>query len=109
LGADHNYNSGSGTALHYAVAYKYKDIIELLLAHGADVNARDEDGRTAIFRLAEDGCGDLIQLLLSHGAKKEVRDKDGMAPWDVARVNGREDVIPLLLIDTEDSPSSLVI
>ena len=43
-GADVNENDGD-TPLHYA---KDKEIIELLIANGADVNAKDEGGKTPL-------------------------------------------------------------
>jgi ankyrin repeat protein len=45
-------NEGDYTALHGAAFRGLNEVIEYLVAHGADINARDYRGRTA-FRLAE--------------------------------------------------------
>ena len=37
-----------GTALHYAVRKRYKDVIKLLASFGVDMNAVDQDGLTAL-------------------------------------------------------------
>ena len=37
-----------GTALHYAVRKRYKDVIKLLASFGIDMNAVDQDGLTAL-------------------------------------------------------------
>ena len=37
-----------GTALHYAVRKRYKDVIKLLASFGIDVNAIDQDGLSAL-------------------------------------------------------------
>ena len=37
-----------GTALHYAVRRRYKDVIKLLASMGIDMNAADQDGLTAL-------------------------------------------------------------
>src|SRR4029077_9091296 len=37
-----------GTALHYAVRKRYKDVIKLLASFGIDMNATDQDGLTAL-------------------------------------------------------------
>ncbi len=37
-----------GSALHYAVRKRYKDVIRLLASHGADMNSKDQDGLTAL-------------------------------------------------------------
>ena len=45
-------NEGDFTALHCAAFSGLNEVVELLVAHGADIDARDWRGRTA-FRLAE--------------------------------------------------------
>jgi len=37
-----------GTALHYAVRKRYKEVIKLLASFGVDMNAVDQDGLTAL-------------------------------------------------------------
>src|SRR4030095_12970894 len=37
-----------GTALHYAVRRRYKEVIKLLASYGIDLNAVDQDGLTAL-------------------------------------------------------------
>jgi ankyrin repeat protein len=37
-----------GTALHYAVRKRYKEVIKLLASYGIDMNAVDQDGLTAL-------------------------------------------------------------
>jgi len=39
-----------------------------LLAHGADVNARDQDGETALMIAASGGNSDIVRMLLDEGA-----------------------------------------
>lgn len=45
---NHKEDRAGSTPLHVAVRSGRKDIAEYLLAHGADVNARDKCGRTPI-------------------------------------------------------------
>ena len=42
------------------------DMVELLLESGADVNARDEDGSTALMCACEHGYIEIVQMLLGH-------------------------------------------
>jgi len=49
-----------------AASHGRGDMVELLLAAGADVNARDEDGSTALMCACEHGYIDIVQMLLSH-------------------------------------------
>jgi ankyrin repeat protein len=37
-----------GSALHYAVRKRYKDVIRLLASYGADLDSKDQDGLTAL-------------------------------------------------------------
>ena len=51
--------------MHHAVYEGCKETVELLIAKGADVNAKDEDGATPLV-YAE---GEKADLLRKHGAK----------------------------------------
>jgi len=53
------------TALHYAAVEGQFDIVELLLARGVDVRARDKDGVTAAFRAHAAGHHDVVCLMQS--------------------------------------------
>jgi ankyrin repeat protein len=45
---NHGEEIRGGTALHYAVRKRYKDVIKELASYGIDLNARDQDGLTAL-------------------------------------------------------------
>jgi hypothetical protein len=53
--------------------------VESLLAGGAEIESRDQDGRTPLMLAAQYGRTATVQLLLSKGAKSEARDARG---WD---------------------------
>ena len=42
------YSDRGGTALHFAVRKRFKDVIKELAADGIDMNAKDQDGLTAL-------------------------------------------------------------
>jgi ankyrin repeat protein len=82
--------------------------VELLLRHGAAVDAIDEDGCTALHKACLIGHGDVAEYLLEHGANVERGDKpapggywphrsSGWTPLHYAAVLGNEDVGGLLL------------
>jgi uncharacterized protein len=78
------------------------ETIDLLLAHGANVNARvtnshtytaklvayvrgrDHEGQTALFAAAESGWNRVVKDLLAHGADPTVRDDDRKTALDYA-------------------------
>ncbi|KAF4635278.1 hypothetical protein G7Y89_g2831 [Cudoniella acicularis] len=60
-----------------------KEVLELFLDAGADIDAQDERGRTALFvenRLTVDQQAVFISMLLRHGANAQIVDFDGGNP-----------------------------
>jgi ankyrin repeat protein len=74
-----------------------EDVIELLLKHGANIEARDNYGRTPLANAARNKWLNLVQFLLDHGADPDARDVDGEKPIDLARAAGLQDNVDLLL------------
>ena len=50
---------------------------QLLLSRGADVNARDDVGRTAFSYACEMHCNDIVQLLIRNNVDPDVPDNNG--------------------------------
>lgn len=65
-----------------------RDIAKALLTHGANVNARDPSGETALFSAVRKDSLELTKLLLSNKAEVNVQDKDGKTPLDFAKEQG---------------------
>jgi ankyrin repeat protein len=51
---------------------------------GNDVNAVNDNGRTALYGAASSGGDAIIRFLVEQGAKVNVKDKFGMTPWNLA-------------------------
>lgn len=88
--------ANGGSPLHIAVIKNQKDEAELLLANGADVNAKDNDGETPLHYAAFKGHLDLVKLLLSNNADVNAKDDDGETPLRLAALEGHKDVTELL-------------
>jgi ankyrin repeat protein len=89
------------TTLLHAAAYDGKaEIAKLLLQLGADVNAREVNGRTPLHHAANNGHLDVIDVLVCHGTDIEAKDNGGMTPlmWGRISRSGRsQQVVEKLL------------
>ncbi|GEM_PF-575155 len=74
-----------------------KDMVQTLLASGADINSRDKDCRTALMLAALGGHSDIVQLLLANDVDVDAKDKDGRTAVMLAAINARADVVQILL------------
>jgi hypothetical protein len=60
------------------------EAVEFLIAHGADVNATNPSGQTALHGAAYMGADAVVRLLARHGAKLNVQDAQGQTPYRLA-------------------------
>mmetsp|Transcript_39393 Transcript_39393/g.92606 ORF Transcript_39393/g.92606 Transcript_39393/m.92606 type:complete len:112 (-) Transcript_39393:15-350(-) len=73
--------------LHRAVSNGHVEMTQVLLAAGADVNARNVDGKTPLHFAVnlKDGRVELVQILLAAGADVDSKDRMGITPLAVAK------------------------
>ncbi len=86
-------------ALRAAARLGPVESLKFLFAAGADVNAKDAAGGTALLRAAYVDFPDpaRIKLLLDHGAETNVRDASGDTPLMKARRRGETKIVELLV------------
>jgi ankyrin repeat protein len=68
-----------------------------LIRAGADVNATDRAGRSALIFAVIDGNLDMVEFLLSQGAQINIEDEDNKSPLDYARQYQHEDIEQFLI------------
>ena len=90
-------NAEGRHALHVSVRYGHVEIVRLLLAAGAAVDARDADSWTALHFAAEAGDTELINILLSAGASVTASDDYRYAPLHLAAREGHDAACEILL------------
>ncbi|EGC36131.1 hypothetical protein DICPUDRAFT_151426 [Dictyostelium purpureum] len=73
------------TALHIACSRGNKQIIELLVSRGADVNVQDNRGVTPLHSLVTNRYDILALWLIRHGGNIKIQDNNGFAPYDYAQ------------------------
>jgi ankyrin repeat protein len=93
-GADPNLATPAGTTplmaaagVNWVVAQTYTespqaliDAVTLCLELGADVNATNSMGLTALLGAANRGSNDIIELLVKRGARLDIKDREGRTP-----------------------------
>lgn len=85
------------SVLHVAAAGGKKEVVEDLLAKGADPNLPDANQRTPLHWAALSGKADAAAVLLAKGADPNASDKRQSTPLYWAAGTGRKDVVALLL------------
>eukprot|EP00397_Hematodinium_sp_SG-2012_P008901 GEMP01008972.1.p2 GENE.GEMP01008972.1~~GEMP01008972.1.p2 ORF type:complete len:230 (+),score=80.34 GEMP01008972.1:700-1389(+) len=89
-------NANKNVALIRAAAYGNKDVIDILLFQGADVNFVSTGGGTALMAASEAGHRQVVDILLSRGAQVDRTDMWGNTAWEMASKYGRWDVMEVL-------------
>ncbi|KAM7210211.1 Ankyrin repeat-containing domain protein [Rhypophila decipiens] len=95
------------SALHHASISGRKDVMEYLMSKGANLNAVDDLGRSALMRACEAGHLELVKILLmAHRSdiKSEIdkRDRSGRTAFDLAAETGDAKVLEYLLLHGAD-------
>lgn len=88
------------TLLHVAVKKRDDDMIRLLIRKGADVNAKNMKGNTALHYAAETGTA---MILIKSGAHIDAKNKRGDTLLHKSAYNGMEDMVRVLLLNGADS------
>ncbi|NWV51204.1 KANK3 protein, partial [Daphoenositta chrysoptera] len=85
------------TALMLAVSHGRQEMVEALLACGADVNLQDEEGSTALMCACEHGRVETVKLLLAQPTCNiSIVDSDGNNAVAIALEAGHRDIATLL-------------
>jgi CDP-diacylglycerol--serine O-phosphatidyltransferase len=95
--ADTVIGPGGRTLLMLAIEEANLPVIELLVARGANLEARDEQGHTALTLAVEMAFPEAVEVLLAAGADPNVYDLSGMTPIDLAEEHLAHDIAALLL------------
>ncbi|KAJ5713999.1 ankyrin repeat-containing domain protein [Penicillium malachiteum] len=85
------------TPLAYAARYRHNGVVDLLLERGADIEAKMEDGETALCVTAYSGNAIIAKKLLANGADIRIRTTEGKNPVHIAARNQNEEVLSFLL------------
>ncbi len=93
-----NSYAGLNEDLIYEVSYiGHTETVTALIKKGADVNAKDKDGRTALIWATFYGRTEIVTALIEKGADVNAKDKDGRTALMSAADNGRTEIATALI------------
>lgn len=91
-------DEGTGTtALEHAVKNANREMVQLLLSSGANVNAANAAGETVLMMLDSDATTDLVWDLLNAGAGVNLKDSSGTTALMQAAVTNNLEALKTLL------------
>ena len=102
--AVNGYSGDGWTPLHLAAFFGHAKIVELLIAHDADVLARSRgaNGNTALHAALAGNHTFVAGVLIGHGADVNAADAQGWRPLHLAAANNNMDAITQLIAQGAD-------
>ncbi|XP_068166805.1 ankyrin repeat and death domain-containing protein 1A [Antennarius striatus] len=94
-------NVNDRTALHYAVAGKNKEAVQLLLQRRVKVDPKDKFGMAPIHLAAWFGSLDILKLLVQAGAEQKIDNEDGLNIMHCAAINNHTDIVEYIIEDLQ--------
>ena len=91
------YGESQLTPLMAAALVGSPEVTQLLIEHGAEVNARDKSGTTALHVAARTGDCSTIKILVANGAELDGRDAIGVTPLMSAVMIGKPEAMKCLI------------
>ena len=95
-GADPNGRDETGVTPFMIAAESHHEVLALLMRAGADINAKDSIGQTALIRAAACGEVKVVEMLIEVGADITVTDQFGWTALARASQRQHADVVDLL-------------
>lgn len=69
----------------YGGAGRWRELLDLMLLHGANINAQDKQGRTPLMEALSQTCDvNAIKVLIAVGADASIKDVQGKTAYDLA-------------------------
>ncbi|MCU1327692.1 MAG: Planctomycete cytochrome [Bryobacterales bacterium] len=96
-------DAGGSTVLHHAAGFGSVAALKLLIAKGADVNAKNRRGSTPLHWAVREEAK--VRVLLEKGAAVDARQADGRTPLYLAATMGNGNTVLRLLLEKGADPN----
>jgi ankyrin repeat protein len=93
---------GPSVDIHEAAEAGNIEAVKQYLADGADVNTKDDDGRTPLHYVANEGHMEIAELLISKGADLNAKDKIRGTPLHYAAAYDHKEIVELIIAADAD-------
>ncbi|XP_072289075.1 histone-lysine N-methyltransferase EHMT1a isoform X2 [Eucyclogobius newberryi] len=90
-------DDGGWTPITWAIEYKHKELVNLLLSRGSDINIRDKEENVCLHWAALSGCDDIAQALLDARCDLTAVNIHGDLPLHIAARENHLDCVMLFL------------
>ena len=90
------------TPLHYAAFKGHKDVAQVLLEWGAEINVSGNGVKTPLHLAAKWGHRCVVQFLIQNGADVNSTKGGGCTPLHTAAINGHKEIVELLIENGAD-------
>ena len=87
-----------------AAVNSHPESVPLLLAQGADINAADQSGLTALHAAAAMGRTEVVRTLIESGADSTQLTASGLTALAIAEAGGHAEIGDFLRAVTESQP-----
>eukprot|EP01041_Mallomonas_annulata_P006466 gene6466-13059_t len=91
------HDSTGATPLHFASGWGHNDIVEYLIAEGADMECQNKNGGTPLHWASNQGRTCTVELLLSKKVNVNCQNKMGLTPLHWSCAEGHEEITKILL------------
>lgn len=105
-GAYVNARVGGGSTV--LMSANSKDVADVLIKAGADVNAKDTNGLTALIFTTSHDRKAIAELLIKAGADVNAKTNDGLTALMYVTYSGRKDIAELLIKAGADGNAALI-
>uniref|UniRef100_A0A8C6P4D2 Ankyrin repeat and death domain containing 1B n=1 Tax=Nothobranchius furzeri TaxID=105023 RepID=A0A8C6P4D2_NOTFU len=94
-------NVHNRTALHFAVAGKNKEAVQLLLQRRVKVDQKDKYGVAPLHLAAWFGSLDIMKLLVQVGAEQKIENEEGLNILHCAAINDHSEIVEYIINDLQ--------